>query len=196
MHRMGKAARSSLYSETVKGNVIPTVILTVNTNDVCVTSSDFSLETTVQADYSITVPILAGCSPETIDSKNGTVALSKKQVTNPDRKSSHSRQTISSLDRSVMSSTLAPTKSKSAKLTNQTNTRKQHCKRHQNVAEFGVSCPVNAIPVDSTRPHTRPLNPNPFRVRPSRKPPWYRTAQRYYWLEWLIHLDTVFRMTR
>ena len=78
------------------------------------------------------------------------------------------------------------------KLTNQACARKQNRKRHQNVSEFGVGCLVNAKPVDSTRPHTCPLNQNPFRIRRRSKPPSSRTAHRHYSLEWLIYLETVF----
>ena len=85
---------SSLYSEMVKENVIPTKNTKV---DVGVTSSDFLLETTVQVDDSITI---TGCSPENVDSKNKTVALSRKQATKSDRKSLQPLETMSSVDRS------------------------------------------------------------------------------------------------
>ena len=140
---------------------------------------------------------ITGCSPENVDSKNKTVALSRKQATKSDRKSLQPLETMSSVDRCFKSKSTKPTKPTNMKLlTNQASARKQNRKCHQNVAEFGVGCPVNAKPVDSTRPHTCPINQNSFRIRRGGKPPSYQTAHRHYSLEWLIHLDTVSRMTR
>ena len=121
----------------------------------------------------------------------------RKQTTNPDHKFSQSLQKISPLDRSVMS--ITPIQSTNAKSTNQINTYNQwHCEGSKNVVKFCASHRASAKSVECTRQYTCPplLNQNPFRVCRSRKPHSYRTAHRHYSLEWLIHLDTVFGMTR
>ena len=205
-----------LESLMVKENAFPTV-----NADVCITSGGSSSETnnshenvnqpTVDSDLDPPVSEMNNYSKESIEAVQLSISVTKEREATPITQATNDNSNIEpNVGKSFV---LAPPQRNNiewlgrlplietlnqANQTSFCNTKSRSSVFKNRDTEYYKGCLTNSKPLTSPRHNNIRNSPGrrPFLKRRNIKPPSYRTSHRYHSLEWLIHLDVVYRMMR